>query len=189
MGVWDRRARGVVRRGWPWGVFVAAALSLPACGSVTAAGSAAPAAPTGSASQVRSAGGGTLCADAGAVDQLAVSRVNSIPGNHLHFSFPATLAVTDAAQASAVARALCALQPEPRGILCPADLGIMYRLDFASAGHSFTPVNIRAGGCEGVSGAGVSRWSMRSPAFWAVLGTAMGLTHPSHAAFVGTMMS
>ena len=199
MDVWDRRARGVARRGWSWGACAAVAFSLAACGSVGTAGTAAPAgtaspaaagAPTGSASQARSAGGGTLCADAGAVDRLTVSRVSSLPGHHPRFSFPAAVTITDAAQARAVARALCVLQPEPRGtVACPADLGIIYRLDFTSGGSSLPPVTIRAGGCEGVSGTGVSRWTMRSPAFWAVLGAAMGLPHPGHAAFAGAMQS
>jgi hypothetical protein len=192
MSVCERRAPGVVRPRWLCGVVAAAAVSLSACGSVTAAGTGAPAGtavPAGAASQVRSAGGGALCADAGAVTRLTVSRVNSLPGNHPRFSFPATVAV-GAAQARAVARALCALPPEPRGsIFCPVDLGIIYRLDFATASQRLPPVTIRAGGCGGVSGAGPGRWTMRSPAFWAVLGQAMSLTNPGHAAFTGTMPS
>jgi hypothetical protein len=164
-------------------------IGLAGCGSaasntVSSAGAKA----TTATSQVRSAAGGTLCADAGAVNRLTVSRMNTLPANSPRFSFPATVAVSDAAQARAVARALCALQPLPRGVVaCPADLGITYRLDFATSERSLPPVSIRAGGCEGVSGAGPTRWSIRTPAFWTVLGTAMGLAHPGHAAFSGTM--
>jgi hypothetical protein len=188
MGVWDRRARGVGRRGWLCAAVTAAAVSLPACGSVTATATGT-AASTGSASQVRSAGRGTLCAAAGAVDRLTVSRVNSFPGNHQRFTFPATVAVTDAARAAAVARALCALPTASPDTACPADLGIIYRLDFASAGHSFPPVTIRAGGCERVSGPGLNRSIIRSPAIWGVLGQAMGLPDPSRVAFAGIMPS
>lgn len=168
-------------------------VGLAGCGSATVTGNAASsgnAACTGSASQVWSAAGGTLCAGVAAVDRLTVSRVNAIPANHPRFSFPATVAVSDATQARSVARELCALQPPPRGaVACPADLGIIYRLDFATSGRSLPQVTIQAGGCEGVSGAGLARWTMQTPAFWAVLGTAMGLTHPGHAAFAGTMLS
>jgi hypothetical protein len=188
MGVWEHRARSVRRCRWLYAACAAAAVSLPACGSVTATGTAAS---TGSASQVRPAGHGTLCAAAGVVTRLTVSRVNSFPGNHQRFSFPATMAVPDAARATPVARALCALPPEPLDMACPADLGIIYRLDFASAGHNFPPVTIRAGGCEGVSGLGLrmNRWLVRSPAFWGVLGQAMGLPDPGHVTFAGIMPS
>jgi hypothetical protein len=190
MSVRDRRDHHAMRRGWRWGAAAAAVVSLSACGSATGSGTAPPAAapaPAGPASQVRSAGGGALCADAGAVDRLTVSRVNSIPANHPRFTFPATVTVTDAAQARTVARALCALGPARSHIACPADFGLTYRLDFTAAGRGLPPVTVRAGGCETVSGAGGIRWTMRSPAFWAVLGRAMGLANPGHQVFVGTM--
>ncbi|HEX9537810.1 MAG TPA: hypothetical protein VGA04_06515 [Streptosporangiaceae bacterium] len=139
---------------------------------------------------MRAAGRGMLCAAAGSVDRLTVSRVNSIPGNHPRFSFPATVAVGGAAQARAVARALCALRAGPRGpIFCPIDLGVTYRLDFTAAGRSFPAVTIRAGGCEEVSGAGLARWIEGKPTFWTVLGLAMGLTNPGHNTFAGTTPS
>jgi hypothetical protein len=189
MGVWDRQARGAGYRIWRRGAAAAAVIGLAGCGgAVSNAPSGGSAAATGATTQVRSATGGTLCADAGAVDRLTVRRVKLVPANHPSFSFPAVVAVSDAAQARAVARALCALQPLPRGVVaCPADLGISYRLDFATPERGLPPVGIRAGGCEGVSGAGLTRWSMRTPAFWTVLGAAMGLAHPGHAAFSGSM--
>jgi hypothetical protein len=195
MGVRDRQALGVGRWGGPRSVMAAAGLAglvgvagLAGCGSATGNAASAPAAtPTPSASQVRSATSGTLCAGAGTVDRLTVIRLNTIPANHPHFSFPATVSVSDATQARTVARALCTLQPLPRGTMaCPINLGIAYRLDFAAA-RSLPPVTIQAGGCETVSGAGLPLWSMRTPAFWSVLGKAMGLTDPGHAAFAGTM--
>jgi hypothetical protein len=195
MGVWDRQARGAGHRIWlrgaaaPGLIGLAVLIGLASCGSAPSnAASSGRAKPAATASQVRSATGGTLCAETGSVHRLTVSRVNALPVNHPNFSFPATVAVSDAAQARAVARALCAPQPLPRGVVaCPADLGITYRLDFATSRRSLPPVAIRAGGCEGVSGAGLTRWSIRTPAFWTVLGTAMGLAHPGHAAFSGSM--
>jgi hypothetical protein len=137
---------------------------------------------------LRSAGRGTLCASV--LDRLTVSRVNSLPGNRPHFSFPATVQVDAAAQAQAVARALCSIPPLRSGDLaCPADFGIVYRLDFASAGERLPEVTIRAGGCQTVAGAGLSGSAISSPAFWTVLGTAMGLKGPGHPAFAGTMPS
>jgi hypothetical protein len=191
MGVRERQARGARRRIWLPGVIAAAAISLAGCGTATGPpASNRNAAPATSASQMRSAASGTLCADAGAVDRLTVSRIDAIPANRSHFSFPAVVTVRDAAQARSVARQLCALQPQPRDVVaCPADLGVTYQLEFATSRHSLPPVVIRAGGCEQVSGAGLPLWTMRTPAFWAVLGQAMGLAHPGHAAFSGTMMS
>src|ERR1019366_9852409 len=90
-----------------------------------AAASGGPPASTGPASQVRSLAGGPLCANAGAVDRLTVSRVNTISANHSHFAFPATVTVTDAVQARTAAQALCALRPEPGGGPArPADHGL-----------------------------------------------------------------
>jgi hypothetical protein len=193
MGIRDGQALSAGRRGWLCGAVAAAAIGLAGCGGGSDPGNAAATgtpAPTGPASQARSLAGGPLCANAGAVDRLTVSRVNTIPANHPHFAFPAMVTVTDAVQARTAAQALCALRPEPGGVLtCPADLGISYRLDFATPKRSLPAVTIRAGGCEGISGAGLTRSSMRTPAFWAVLGRAMGLTHPSHAVFAGSMQS
>ncbi len=194
MGAGDRHARCADGRRWLCGAMAVAVLGLAGCGSTAAPGKPAAgptatgnAAATGPASAVLSAGHGVLCSAAAAVDRLTVSRVNQIPANHPHFSFPATVTVSDAARARSVAQALCALAPEPRGVLsCPADFGITYRLDFAVAGRTLPPVTIRASGCEEVSGAGLAK-AIRRPAFWGVLGTAMRLAHPGNAAFTGTM--
>ena len=193
MGIRDWQALSAGRRGWLCGAVAAAAIGLAGCGGGSApenAASTGTPAPTGPASQARSLARGPLCANAGAVDRLTVSRLSTFPANHPHFAFPAAVTVTDAAQARTAAQALCALRPEPGGVLaCPADLGVSYRLAFATPKRSLPAVTIRAGGCEGISGAGLTRSSMRTPAFWAVLGRAMGLTHPSHAAFAGSMQS
>jgi len=193
MGARDGQALSAGRRGWLCVMVTAMAIGLAGCGGGSTPENAASFGDS-RAHWVRESGTVTgprpIVRERWAVDRLTVSRVNTIPANHPHFAFPATVAVTDAAQARTAARALCGLQPAPGGVLaCPADLGISYRLDFATATHSLPAVTIQAGGCEAVSGAGLTRSSVRTPAFWAVLGRAMGVIHPSHAAFAGTMQS
>src|SRR5580692_2939121 len=83
MGVRDRQALGAGRWGGPRSVMAAAGLAglvgvagLAGCGSAAGNTASAPAAtPTASASQVRSATSGTLCAGAGTVDRLTVIRL------------------------------------------------------------------------------------------------------------------
>jgi hypothetical protein len=66
-----------------------------------------------------------------------VSRLG-LPGNHLHFEFPAGITVTSPAEARAVSRALCALPVMPSTPMpCPMDQGVSYRLDFAAGRASF----------------------------------------------------
>jgi hypothetical protein len=203
MGVRDRLAPSAGRCGRPRPAVAAAAIGLAGlvsvagladCGRAAATGQPAPAGSAGTAgsagsmSQV-SAGSGTLCADAAAVDRLTVIRLDAIPANHPHFSFPAAVPVSDATKARIVAQALCALRPMPHATFaCPADLGISYQLDFAVPGRSLPRATIRAGGCEEVSGGGLAiRWAVGTPTFWTVLGRAMGLANPGHAAFAGTI--
>jgi hypothetical protein len=119
---------------------------------------------------------------------LTINRVNLFPQNHEHFSFPAQVTVTDAAEAQAVARALCALAPMPRGpILCPIDWGVSYRLLFAAGGGRLWQVKVDASGCQEVSGVSPARWIAGSTAFWSVLGNAVGLSHASSVTFAGTI--
>jgi hypothetical protein len=142
----------------------------------------------GSARAGTMASGGGLCASAGRVDRLVVERVNQIPRNHERFTFPARVAVTDPREARTVARALCALPPMPSGTFnCPADLGIVYRLGFTADGRKLPAVSAQATGCGGVRGLGRSAWTARSPGFWRLLGTAMGIPRPGNPAFAGRM--
>lgn len=141
----------------------------------------------GSARAGTPAGSG-LCASAGRVSRLVVRRVNQIPRNHERFSFPARVTVADPAKARFVARALCALPPMPSGAMsCPADWGIGYRLRFTADGRKLPAVTAQATGCRGVRGLGRSAWTARSPGFWRVLGSAMGITHPGSSAFAGRL--
>jgi hypothetical protein len=159
--------------GWLPAVAALACATLAGCGQAAASHTA--------------GAGATVCADAAHVDRLTISRTSMNPGR---FAFPAEITITAPRQAQAVARALCALPAMPSGaISCPADLGISYRLHFAADGRRFPPVTVQATGCQQVHGLGRARWTVRSPAFWAVLGSAAGIRHASYRTFQGTIAS
>jgi hypothetical protein len=117
---------------------------------------------------------------------LTIDRLNPLHQN-FHFVAPAQVTVTDARQAQAVARALCALPPVGhRSFFCPADWGIRYQLRFAARHHWFRPVTVAATGCTMVTGLGPVRLISGLFGFWSVLGKAAGLSHASLATFAGT---
>src|SRR6266571_2373316 len=129
-----------------------------------------------------------VCAHAKRADRLVIERVNYSPRNHEHFTFPAKVTVNDPERARAVAQAVCALPPMPRGTYhCPADFGIIYTLNFTVDAMMLRAVTVEATGCQQVSGLGRTRWLALSPAFWSVLGIAMGIAHPDSSTFTGTM--
>lgn len=157
-------------------------LALAACGSVVAGSSGSPAAPVLKAVQP-----GALCADQAAVNHLVVKR-SGLTGHvgvgdpvlARRFTFPAVVTVASAADARAVARALCALPLQPAGIVnCPADLGITYQLRFAAGGTRFHTVSIQPTGCEIASGIGKLRTISHAPGFWSVLSKGMRLEAPA----------
>jgi hypothetical protein len=168
-----------------------AGLALAACGTeqaATTSSAAQPASPaTSPANAASPATGGALCRDTAAVTRLVVTRVDSLPQNHLHFAVPAGITITDPATARGVAEAICGLPVRPKGqvMSCPADLGVSYRLSFAAARKAFPVVTITAGGCAGVSGAGPARQATTN-AFWTDLAKALGAPHPNAAALQGT---
>lgn len=130
----------------------------------------------------------TLCAVASQVDRLVVRRTDAFPQNHVRFSFPRQVTVSDAARARSAARALCALPRMPSGTFhCPADLGIDYHLAFSTEHRSFRAVTVSATGCEEVSGFAGTRWVARTPRFWRELGQAMGLPNADQHTFAGSM--
>lgn len=158
-----------------------AALGALACFALTACGSAVGAKDT-------SATASGLCASPQSVQRLTVQRINGLPQNHEHYTFPAQIAVNDSADARAAAEAICALPPMPDGTFaCPADLGVAYRLDFTRDGKSLPAVTVNATGCGEVKGAGGTRWTARTPGFWGTLGTAMSIPQASNTTFEGTM--
>ena len=173
---------------------VAAAVTVAAgCGSqvATTASATQPASPrTASPGGINpggpvSTGSAALCSKQAAVSRLVVSRVTTLPRNHLHFTFPAGVTVSSPERARAVAAMVCGLPPMARVVMnCPADWGVSYRLSFAAGSESFPVVTAGAGGCDVVSGAGPVRQTARAPRFWAVLAHAMGLR--GGAALLGT---
>ena len=161
--------------------------SVPAAGHTASPSSAAPSSPpSGSSGNVAASGSG-LCGAAAQVDSLTVQRTNALPGNHPRFSFPATEKVSSAAQARSVAQSLCTLPPVSHTMIaCPADFGITYKLTFAGGSRQFAPVTLNAAGCELVHGLGTVRKITTSNVVWRRLGVAIGIPHPSQAAFAGT---
>ena len=155
-------------------IVIASAAVLAACGSAASVSAKRPAV--------------ALAQDISRLDRLVVTRTDAFPQNHVRFTFPATVTVTDSTAVQAVARALCALPKMPSDLLgCPADFGITYHLVFSAGDRSFPSVSVDATGCETVRGLGTVRWLSTSPGFWHTLGVAMGLAKPDNATFRGSL--
>jgi hypothetical protein len=172
-----------LRRGVQAATLLAAALCLTACGAATSSdrGRATPgASPTATPTALAQA--------LSRLDRLVVLRSDAFPQNHISFSFPAKVTVSDPLEVQAVARALLALPAMPSTAFnAPIDLGITYRLVFATADERLPPISVDATGAQVVRGLGGTRWVARSPGFWRTLGTAMGLARPEYATFRGSM--
>jgi hypothetical protein len=131
------------------------------------------------------AGHGGLCARLVSVRLVRLARLPSItqlePAKPLPTKLP-ELTIADPAKARALARAVCALPQMPHKTFhCPMDFGGGYRLAFAGAGgRRLAAVNIQTGGCYQVTGAGPTRWTARSPAFWSTFGRTTGITVVTH---------
>jgi hypothetical protein len=152
---------------------VLTSIALAACGSTVVT------------KDTRATAGSGLCASSQSVQRLTVERVNQLPQNHEHFTFPARIAVNDSAQARAVAKAVCALPSMPRGAFaCPADLGIRYRLIFTVDGKTLPAITADVGGCGTVAGLGRGLWTARTPGFWTTLAAAMNIP-ARYSAFTG----
>jgi hypothetical protein len=176
---------------WPAAALLPLAAALTcACAALAACSSAA----TGKDASITAtpaataSGSGGLCANTQNVHGLLVRRTSRQPRNFVHFTFPARVNVNDPGQARAVAQAACQLPPMPAGgFVCPAGLGITYTLSFTLGGRKDPAVTIDATECEEVSGIGRTRWVMRTPAFWSVLGQAMGIPHAGYTTFSGSI--
>lgn len=172
-----RHVRGLARA-LGMASLVAAVFVLAACGSA-GGGDPGPSRPA-------SAAGSPLCGSVSTLDRLVVHRSDAFPQNHMRFSFPSEVTVTDATKVRAAARALCSLPRMPTGTLhCPADLGIVYHFAFLAGERALPPVEMGATGCQTVRGLGHVRWVARSPEFWSTLGRALGLSSPTYAMFRG----
>lgn len=170
-----------LRRGLWAAALLAAALTLTAC-AAPKPGNQGSATPNSSPATRQPA----LAQQLSHLDRLVVRRSDAFPQNRTHFGFPAEVTVNDPARVQAVARALLALPAMPSGPLyIPNDLGITYRLVFATADQSLPAIVVAATGAQTVQGLGGTRWVARSPRFWATLGSAMGLAQPTNATFRG----
>jgi hypothetical protein len=171
---------------------------LAACGSTTGPGAtgaastgpspSASASPSPSpASSSAAATQAVLCQDTSAVTGLVIVRAVVRVPQGLQLAFPHQVTVATAAQARAVARALCALPRLPSGVVnCPALLvGTTYQLRFTADGRQLPAVTIEATGCEVVTGVGLDRRASTSPGFWRVLATAANLSPPGRSVFSG----
>jgi hypothetical protein len=130
-------------------------------------------------------GHGGLCASLASVRLVRLARIPSInqlePSKPLPTRLP-EMTIADPAKAIALARAVCALPQMPHQVFnCPIDFGGGYRLAFAGAGGRRLPgVSLQTGGCGQVTGAGPTRWTAHSPAFWSAFGRATGITVMPH---------
>jgi hypothetical protein len=160
-----------------------AASSAAASPGATSPGATSPSAtsPSPTATQV------ALCRHTASVSGLEIVRNQVVRVPVLQVAFPNQVTVASPAQARAVARALCALPPMPRGIFnCPNLVpGTTYQLRFTAGGRRLPPVTIEATGCEVVTGVGSARSAATTPGFWRVLATAAGLRPPGRSAFSG----
>ena len=117
-----------------------------------------------------------LCRSIPSLSKLTVVRTGGFPGDHLQFTFPAKVTVSDQNQVQIVAKALCAL-PVVRShgtMSCPSDGGIRYLLTFSNNDQTF-PVVTLGGPCGFIQGLIKGQWTYQSPRFWHTLGTAMGI--------------
>ncbi len=141
-------------RRWVGIAFVALALTMVGCRN------------PGQPAQVSASGSGSL--------SVHVLRTSAFPQNHIP---PLDKAVTDPAKAQALAAALNALPPFPRGIFsCPADWGIAYHLTF-SRGHTvISSASVKPDGCEAVTlSKGDVRWAAGQDQFWTAFANALGV--------------
>jgi hypothetical protein len=123
----------------------------------------------GCGSIVSGAEGGGLCGQQSLVTRLVVVKRGPIIARR-HLAPPATITVSDPAEARSVADAACALPAMPPGAAaCPMDTGLIYRLVFSAGGTKLAPVTADRTGCEGMRGLGQVRSTARSPGFWQVL--------------------
>jgi hypothetical protein len=167
-----RRPVSVAARGMLAVIFVGALIGLAACGSATAGGAGHPA----PAAVASASAGVPLCAAAGRVDRVVVSRVPALSASSPHEPLPGGITFRDAPRVRALAAGLCALPLRPHGPLlsCPADFGGAVRLVFAAGRRGFSPVVVQGSGCRIVTGVGPARSWSRSPQFKRLLGKVTG---------------
>jgi len=124
-----------------------------------------------------------LCADPVAVSRVQIVRIASIaqlPAGKGQPK-PVKITVTNPARVRVLARAVCQLPLLPRGMFhCPIDVGGAYELIFSIGDRRLPLVQAAVSGCEMVTGAGPTRWAVRTPGFWTVLGQVAGIRAVAH---------
>jgi hypothetical protein len=166
-----KRSMSVAARGMLVVVSVSALIGLAACGGTAADGAGHPAsAGVGHGSEpaaiATASAGVPLCAAAGRVDRVVVSRVPALSASSPHVLLPGGITFNNASRVRALAAGLCALPLMPRGLVnCPADFGGAFRLVFAAGRRGFSPVGVQVSGCRIVTGVGSARAWSRSPQF------------------------
>ena len=128
-----------------------------------------------------------LCRSIPNLSTLTVVRTDSLPQNHLQFTFPANVTVSNQTQVQGVARALCALPVGPlhKTLSCTTNAGTRYHLTFSSSDQAF-PVMTLGSPCGFVQGLTKGQWTRQSPGIWRTLGTAMGIKGATFLTFDGT---
>jgi hypothetical protein len=126
-----------------------------------------------------------LCSAPGAASQVIITRTGAggpiTPGGAAVSAYrsaavrSAVPVVKGAAQASALARAVCGLPAMPRGILrCPNLTSPGYQLTFSAGGRLLPAVLVQPTGCETVTGAGAVRSAASRPSFLKLLTSMAG---------------
>jgi hypothetical protein len=182
-----QRTTNQIHAGLAGAAAVAATLAVAACGSTaapSASGSPSQSASASSSASLQASTG--VCSSVPKLTALTVRRENDLPQNHLKFVFPATEAVTSAAQVQTVAKNLCALPQQSGSVSCPMDNGVSYQLTFVEGSTRFTPVTAEASGCSIVKGLGKPRRAEPATALWHALGLAIGIPHPDQSSFNGS---
>ncbi|MDA8276610.1 MAG: hypothetical protein M0Z45_00190 [Actinomycetota bacterium] len=118
-----------------------------------------------------------LCHVIPRVHRLIVTR--HAPGNQFHFTFPAVVAVTNAAAAQAVATSACALPDTPKGAQHRhAEFYVSYHLVFAVRGEKGLggeAIDVNPTDCQGVTGLGTVREAISHPVFYRIPGNGNGI--------------
>jgi hypothetical protein len=175
-----RRPMSVAARGVLTAIPVSALIGLAACGSTPAGGGHPASAAVGHtkepAAAATASAGVPLCAAAGRVDRVVVSRMPGLSASSRAEPLPGGITFSDPPRVRALAAGLCALPLMPHGPLlnCPADFGGAFRLVFAAGQRGFSPVVVQGSGCRIVTGVGPARSWSQSPQFKRLLGQVTG---------------
>ena len=125
-----------------------------------------------------------LCSAPGSASRVVITRTGKTgpltPGGPVVAAYrsptPAVSVVQGAAQASALAKAVCALPAMTGGVVhCPKLDTVGYQLAFTAGGRALPAVTVQPSGCQMVTGAGVVRTAASRPAFLKLLVSMAGV--------------